>query len=156
MATREPIMPTTCDHCGDSFNTSRQHPRQYCSIACEEGRGPLADDHPSSANFWLHVQGNPEAIVNRAVVACGLKRTCYSPDWHRDPSDYHSSAIVDHDEANEILVRLDDVFLGTVIDYSEGVYTLEREDMETGETHRREVEDCEMLAQLRRDQWWID
>jgi len=62
-------MATTCNHCGQPFNTSQAHPRRHCSIACEEGRGPVPIDDPSSDMYHRHLQGNPEALVGMALVS---------------------------------------------------------------------------------------
>jgi hypothetical protein len=66
---RAPITPTSCERCGKLFNTSEQHPRRYCSIACEEGRGPLPDRDPRSPNFCHFVQGNPERLVDTVAIS---------------------------------------------------------------------------------------
>lgn len=58
-----PTVPTTCDNCGKHFNTDRQHPRSYCSIACEEGRRAPPISEPESDGYHLHVKAEPEALV---------------------------------------------------------------------------------------------
>lgn len=153
---QSPKMPTTCDRCGTAFNTSQDHPRRYCSIACEEGRGPLPESDPRSPDFHLHVQGNPKSLIGKAVVANGLKRTCYSPDWHKMPHQYDSRRRVDHDSEEEILVLTDDVYLGKVVDYRKGKYVLEKENLETGDILIRGVQDSTTVAQLRRENWRVD
>jgi hypothetical protein len=72
---RAPITPTSCKRCGKLFNTSEQHPRQYCSIACEEGRGPLPDRDPRSPNFCQFVQGNPERLVGTVAISANVDTT---------------------------------------------------------------------------------
>jgi len=149
-------MPTTCNHCGKPFNTSAVHPRRYCSIACEEGRGPRAQSDPASPDFWLHVQGNPETLVGRALVARGLKFCDYSPDWHRPPERYDVNDIVSIDREEQEFVRHDDVYLGRVAEYDGGEYVIEHEDMETGEITHRRVDDSMVLSLIRQDTWWVD
>jgi len=151
-----PTRPTTCDRCGKPFNTSDQHPRRYCSIACEEGRSPLPESNPASPGFHLHLQGQPEALVGSVLVANCLKRTCYSPEWHRGPESYNRGQIVSHDEENEILVYETSEVLGKVVDYENGEYVVEHEDIESGEITTRRFDDSMTVAQIRKDVWWAD
>lgn len=153
---QEPITPTMCDRCGNHFNTSEVHPRQYCSIACEEGRTPLPESDPASNNFHLYVQGNPEALVGNWLVARGLKRTCYAPKWHKNPADYSPRTIVSHDKSEEVLFYKTDVVIGKVYGYHDGVYDVEYENMETGEFSERKLDASLVVDQLRRDDWWVD
>jgi len=150
-----PIRPTTCDRCGEPFNTSDQHPARYCSIACEEGRSPLPVSDPASDGYHLHLQGEPSALVGKEVLAVGLKRTCYAPDWHKNPDQYSPQRLVSHDEESQTIVVSDEVFLGSVVAYDRGEYVIEHEDMETGEISRRRVKDSVALAQVRNDRWWV-
>lgn len=149
-----PTRPTTCDRCGKPFNTSDQHPRRYCSIACEEGRSPLPESDPASDGYHLHLQSQPEALVGREVLAVGLKRTDYSPDWHKSPDQYSPRRIVSHNESDTTLVLNDEVFLGTVVSFENGQYTLEHEDIETGEITRRTVDASIAVSQIRQENWW--
>jgi hypothetical protein len=153
---QEPMQSMMCAHCGELFKTSQQHPRKYCSIACEEGRGPIPMSNPQSPDYHLYVQGEPEAILGRVLVANGLKRVNYSPDWCRGPDDWYSATIVDHDSENEIYVREDDVVLGHVVDYRDGNYVVEHEDIETGEITVREIDDSTLVSMIRQDRWWVD
>lgn len=149
-----PTRPTTCDRCGKPFNTSDQHPRRYCSIACEEGRSPLPESDPASDGYHLHLQSQPEALVGREVLAVGLNRTDYSPDWHKSPDQYSPRRIVSHNESDTTLVLNDEVFLGTVVSFENGQYTLEHEDIETGEITRRTVDASIAVSQIRQENWW--
>ena len=156
MAQQEPTMPTTCDHCGKPFNTSAVHPRNYCSIACEEGRAPLPMSDPSSPDFHLHVKGEPRALVGKTLVANGLSLVDYSPDWCKGPNDWSHGVVTDVDVENQTYVRKDDVVLGKIVDYGADGYTVEHEDMETGELTTRTIHDFLMVEMLRKDRWWVD
>ena len=149
-----PTRPTTCDRCGEPFNTSDQHPRRYCSIACEEGRTPLPMSDPASDGYHVHLQGEPESLVGRELLAVGLKQTDYSPDWHKKPDQYSPRAIVDHDEENTSLVLKDEAYLGTVVAFEQGEYVVERENIETGEVSTRRIDASVAVSQLRQDRWW--
>jgi len=151
-----PTRPTTCDRCGEPFNTSDQHPRRYCSIACEEGRTPLPMSDPASEGYHLHLQGEPSALVGKVLVARCLKRTCYSPDWHRGPDNYSRSELVSHDEENEIIVYKTSQPLGTVVAHENGEYVVEHEDIETGEITTRRFNDSMTVAQIKDERWWAD
>lgn len=152
----EPTMPTTCDHCGKAFNTSRQHPKNYCSIACEEGRAPLAKSDPASEGYHLHLQGEPESLVGKTLVANAFKRTCYSPDWHRDYDDYNSREIVSHDPENEVLVVKRDVVIGTVTAYENGHYVVETENLETGTMVTQRINPSDAVSKIKDNRWWVD
>lgn len=157
MARPEPTMATTCNYCGKAFKTSQQHPRRYCSIACEEGRGTRAMDDPQSPDYHLHLQANPESLVGKEVLASGLKRVDYSSHWSKDPDDWRTCDIVSVDEENLTYVRKDDVFLGRVVDYGADGYTIERHTGErASDVTTRTIHDFEMVAQIRRDRWWVD
>lgn len=155
MSMEEPTRATTCDHCGKPFNTSDVHPRRYCSIACEEGRAPLPVSDPSSDGYHLHLQGNPEALVGNEILAVGLKRTDYSPEWHKNPEQYSPRRIVSHNESDNTLVLKDEVFLGTVYAFENGQYKVEHEDIETGEITRRSFDASMAVSQIRQDRWWV-
>ena len=150
-----PVRPTTCDRCGKAYNTSDQHPARFCSIACEEGRSPLPVSDPSSDGYHLHLQGEPEALVGREVLAVGLKQTDYSPDWHKSPSQYSPQRVVSHNESDTTLVVKDEVFLGTVVAYENGTYTVEHEDIESGKISQRTVDASVAVSQIRQDNWWV-
>lgn len=156
MARLEPTTTTTCDHCGEMFKCSAVHPRRYCSIACEEGRAIRAMDHPESPDYHLHLQANPESLVGKTLIASGLKRVEYAPDWCKDPSDWRQSELVSVDRDNLTYVRTDDVVLGRVVDYGADGYTVEHENIETGEITTRTIHDFQIVAQIRRDNWWVD
>lgn len=152
----EPTMATTCDHCGEPFNTSRQHPRRYCSIACEEGRAPLPQDDPASDGFWLHVQSKPEELVGFTITAGGLKFCDYSPDWHRNPSDYSRDEIVwaDHD-AQEMVVKRS-IVVGRVDDYEANQVRIAHYDRDFNLTHYHWHNASKVVAQLRTNRWWAE
>lgn len=156
MPMQEPTRPTTCDRCGKPYNTSDQHPRRYCSIACEEGRSPLPKSDPASDGYHLHVQSNPESLVGRTLVATALKRTCYAPEWHKSPSDYKQSEIVEHTESEKVIVYETIVVIGTVADYADGQYQVEHENIESGELTYRSVDDSLAVEQLRTGRWWAE
>lgn len=156
MARPEPEMATTCDHCGEPFTTSQVHPRKYCSIACEEGRGPLPMDDPQSPDYHLHLKGNPEDLVGKAVLAVGFKRVDYSPDWAKGPHYTTPTSTVWVDEEEEVYLRETDVYLGEVVEYGADGYVIEHENLETGEITERTVHDFLMVEQIRNDRWWVD
>jgi len=81
-------------------------------------------------------------------MANGLKRTCYSPDWHRLPDDYNARNIVTHDTDDEILVYETSVHLGQVKDYENGLFIVERDDTVTA------VQASTAVSQLRDSNWW--
>lgn len=151
------VTATTCEHCGRHFNTTVPHPSRYCSIGCEEGRAPLPEQHPDSDGYHLHLQAEPQSLIGRNLVAHGLKRTDYSPDWHRDLDEYNSRQKVSVDEENSILVYVNSVHLGKVVDYESGEgYTVERENLETGEVHCRTIGASLTVSQIRQDNWWVE
>ena len=147
--------PTTCDRCGKPFNTSDQHPSRYCSISCEEGRSALPVSDPSSEGYHRYLQGEPEALVGKEVLAVGLKQTDYSPEWHKSPEQYSPRRIVSHNESDTTLVVKDEVFLGTVVSFENGQYTLKHEDIESGEGTERTVNASTAVSQIRQDTWWV-
>lgn len=149
-----PTRPTTCDRCGKAFNTSDQHPSRYCSIACEEGRSALPMSDPASDGYHLHLQGNPQSLVGREVLAVGLKRTDYSPDWHKKPTQYSPRRIVEHQESDTTLILKDEVYLGRVVDLTDGVYKIRHEHMETGEEFHISVDASTVVSQIRQENWW--
>lgn len=153
---QEPQTPTMCDRCGNRFNTSEVHPRKYCSIACEEGRSPLPDSDPASGNYHLHLQGKPEALVGKWLVARGLKRTCYSPEWHRGPDGYNNHQIVEHDVSNEIITYKTDVVLGQVDEYANGAYRVRYDEQDGGISHYRWHDASMVVDQIKEDNWWVD
>lgn len=153
---QEPTTPMSCDRCGKMFNTSRQHPRRYCSITCEEGRSPLPESDPASEGYHLFLQGNPQSLIGKNLIANGLKRTCYSPDWHRDVSDYSSRELVSHDSESETLVRKDDVPLGQVVAFEGGEYVVEKENIKSGEIRTFTVDASLTVSQIQNDRWWVE
>lgn len=146
----EPTTPMICDRCGKRFNTSGVHPSQYCSISCEEGRTPVPENDPNSDYYHRHLQAEPQALVGQHLVAHGLKRTDYSPEWHRDPSEYNYNQRVEIDRENTVLIYKDAVHLGKVIDWPKGEYTLEKE----GEI--RTVDASLVVSQIRQGNWWAE
>lgn len=160
MAPEPPTATMECSRCGTTFKGNpRSQPlgsKNYCSIGCEEGKGPLPDDSPQSPNHWLHVQGDPETVIGQWLLATGLKRVDYSPEWCRDPSSVSSAELVYVNEHEEVFVRRTSVCIGKIVSYQDGTYVVERENLETGEVHTREISDSVLLAQLRRDQWWVE
>lgn len=151
----EPTRPTTCDHCGKHFNTSAVHPSRYCSIACEEGRAPRAISDPRSDGYHLHLQGNPEALVGKTLVANALKRTCYSPEWHKSPDDYNPRKIREHDTSEETIVYETIQVIGKVTNYENGEYTVVHDAVE-GERVTQHISDSATVNQIRKDEWWVD
>lgn len=150
----EPMRPTTCDRCGEPFNTSDVHPRRYCSIACEEGRTPLPISDPSSEGFHIHLRNEPADLIGCALVTRAIKRTCYSPDWHRSPEDYKRHKIISHDTEEEILVYKTTNYLGRVEDMSDGMYHISRE---TEDGHRMiSVPVSDVVNFIRAETWWAE
>jgi len=159
MAQQPPTATMSCARCGQLFTGNpRSQPLgrdNYCSISCEEGRSPRAMSDPQSPDYHLYLKGDPEALVGKTLLASGLKHVDYSADWCKGPDEWSHGTIVDVDAPNLTYVRKDDVVLGTVVDY-DGHYTVEHEDMETGEITRRRIKDMLLVDQLRRDRWWVD
>lgn len=159
MAQQPPTATMSCARCGQLFKGNpRSQPLgrdNYCSIACEEGRGPRAMSDPQSPDYHLYLKGNPKDLVGKAIVADGLKLVDYSPDWCKGPDDWKNCTIVDHDEHDASYVRKNGVFLGKVVDY-DGEYVLERENIETGEVTTRRIGDMLMVEQLKFDRWWVE
>lgn len=146
-----------CPRCKETFVTDAQHPSNYCSIACEEGRSPLPMDNPASDGYHLHLQAEPESLIGKTVVANCLKRTCYSPDWHRSPSDYNSRSIVSHDSDKEVLVYKTDSVVGEVTDYENGRYRISRTVDEPVEGVVSKWVDASMVvSQIRQERWWAE
>lgn len=160
MAQQSPTATMKCDHCGELFEGNpRTQPlgrANYCSISCEEGRGPLAMSDPQSLDYHCYLKGNPEALVGKTLVAKALKYVDYSADWCKGPEGWEYGTVVDHDEQDVSYVRVDDIPLGKVYAYEQGQYLVEHEDLETGEVTRRSIDDTLMVAQIRRDRWWAD
>lgn len=158
---RSPMTRTmTCAHCSTQFRGNpRSQPvgsKDYCSIACEEGRGTLPDSSPQSPNYWLHVRDNPNQIVGSHLIAAGLQLFDYSPDWSRGPEGLHSSEIHDHMPEKKLYVRRLSVVVGKIASYDSGLFTVEQEDRETGEVTYRSIQADVLLDQFRRDQWWVE
>jgi|APHM01.1.fsa_nt_gi hypothetical protein len=86
----------------------------------------------------------------------GLKRTCYAPDWHRDPDQYNTTQKVYHDEENKILIYVDSINLGQVISMKNGQYIIEHENIETGTLTVREYDVSLTISQIRQDRWWAE
>jgi hypothetical protein len=111
---------------------------------------------PSSEGYHLHLQSEPESLVGKTLVANALKRTCYSPEWHKSPSDYNRGQIVSDEETEEVIVYETIQVIGTVVDYENGQYVVEHEDIETGEVSTRRISDSTTVSQIRQDEWWVD
>lgn len=148
----------TCAHCGQRFEGNpRSQPLgrdNYCSIGCEEGLNPVPMDDPQSPDYHLHLKAEPESLVGKRIIATGRKLVDYSPEWANGP-DNSLTGLVWVDQDDELYVREDDVYVGEVIDY-DGYYTIERENIETGEIHRRRVKDMLVVDQIRNDRWWVE
>lgn len=110
---------------------------------------------PLSPDYHLHLKGHPEALVGESLVARGLKQVNYSADWCKGPDDWSHGVVVSHNPDDVAYVRKDDVYLGEVVEY-DGHYTIEREDMDTGEITTRRIKDMLVVAQIREDRWWVD
>jgi hypothetical protein len=104
----------------------------------------------------LFLKGEPEALVGETVIASGLKYVDYSADWCKGPEDCSFDTIVDVNEPDLTYIRKDSVVLGTVVDYGPDGYTVEHENIETGEITYRTIDDSTMIAQIRSDRWWVD
>jgi len=155
MAQQEPITPTTCDHCGKAFNTSAVHPRRYCSIACEEGRGTLAQSHPESPGYHLYLQGNPESLVGKWLVASGLSLVDYSPDWCKGPDDWSHGVVQSHDPESETYIRKDDVVIGRVYGYHDDEYFVNAGKADE-EKEERVIDSSIVVEQVNNGCWWVD
>ena len=151
-----PIRPTTCNRCGKHFNAPADRVPRFCSIACEEGRGPLPDSDPSSPFFHRHIQGNPHAIVGHHIQSKGLKRTCYSPNWHKSPDEYRNVDIIEHDSENEILVLKRQQHLGKVKEIDGNTAIIEKWTVEEDKHIKIEVSMSTVVSMLRQDLWWSD
>lgn len=153
----EPTTPMTCKRCGKRFNTGAWHPRKYCSIACEEGRSPLPQSDPRSEGYHLHLQSEPESLVGKTLVGKAFKRTCYSPDWHRDPEDYKPRNIVEHDEENEVITYQKSIVIGEVVrTLSQGTYLIERDNPVSTGVSVFQVDISKTVEKIRRGEWWAD
>ena len=148
-ATQEPETTAKCQHCGELFRTSEQHPRRYCSVMCEDGRAPKPISDPSSEGYHLHVQGKPQALVGKTLIAKGYKYSDdVTEDWHKSPSDLPTVWISDDGEA---LVYENSMVVGTVTGFDEaGYYTIEKDGA------RKRVLPSEVVAKVRRDEWWVE
>lgn len=155
----EATQPTTCNRCGESFNTSAQNPRRYCSIACEEGWSALPQSDPESDGYHLHLQGEPQSLVGKVLVGTGLRRTDYSPDWHKSPDQYNSRDTVSIDRENTILIYQTDIIIGQVVDYNKdtGTYTVEKEydTKERQYTANKKIDTTVVVSEIRQDNWWV-
>lgn len=149
-----------CSHCGELFKGNpRSQPlgrADYCSVMCEEGKGPLPIDDPASPDYHLYLKGNPEDLVGKSIIACGLKYVDFSPDWCKGPHYTTPSRTIACNEREEWYIRRDEVFLGTVVEYGADGYVIEHEDSETGEITERTVHDFLMVEQLKEERWWAD
>jgi len=102
------------------------------------------------------VQAEPETLIGKTLVANALTRTCYSPEWHKSPDSYNRARIIDHDSENEVLVLTDQVVIGNVASYGAGGYTIECENMETGEVTERTIHDFLMTSMLKDERWFVE
>lgn len=109
---------------------------------------------PASEGYHLHLQANPDDLLGRAVVVSAIKRTCYSPDWHRNPEDYPKRVIRSHDEEKEILVYETEEYLGRVESRGNGLYHISRE---TDDGHRMiSVPVSDVVHLIREGTWWAE
>jgi hypothetical protein len=111
---------------------------------------------PQSRDFHLYVKGNPHTLVDRTLLADGLKRVDYSEDWCKAPNDWCATAIVDTNRESCTYVRRDTVVLGEVVEYGVDGYTVEHENIETGEVTTRTIHDSLMVEQLKEENWWVE
>lgn len=121
----------SCDRCGTSFRGNPQSQPlngEFCSVACEEGRTPLPRKDPGSPGYPNFIRQNPEELVGRTLIAMCLKRTDYSPNWHKNPDDYGRTQTVEVDRENTILIYKTDAVLGDVVAYDEETdsYTIDK------------------------------
>lgn len=114
---------------------------------------PMSD--PSSPDYHLHLKGTPEALVGKMILASALKLVDYSPDWARGPDSLPNREVVWHDAESELYIRKSSVVVGTVVDY-DGQYTIEHENVETGEITTRRMSDILVVSQIRNGRWWVD
>lgn len=144
----------TCDRCGKHF---RGNPRSqplgstYCSLSCEEGKTPLPSNEPASPRFFAHIKSNPGDLIGYHLVADGLKRTCYSPEWHRAPESVPRSELVSVDRDEEVMVYQTAVHLGEVVDYTNGLFIVQDTDGKNRAFQARTA-----VSQLKSGNWWAE
>lgn len=151
---RSETQAMTCDRCGKQF---RSNPRSqplgstYCSLSCEEGKTPLPSNEPASPRFFAHIKGHPGDLIGYHLVADGLKRTCYSPEWHRDPESVPRSELVSVDRDSKVMVYQTPVHLGKVVDYENGLFIVQDPDGQN-----RAVQADTVIGQLKNSNWWAE
>ena len=155
MMSATPETTAKCQHCGELFRTSEQHPRRYCSVMCEDGRRAKSIDDPSSEGYHLHLQGEPQALVGKTLIAEGLKYSDdVTEDWHKSPDELATVWLSD-DETE--LVYKTSMVVGVVTGFDEsGHYTIEKEYLETGEIVEKRVMPSDVLERIRNDTWWVE
>ena len=149
---REPRHTKKCPQCNELHQNRHS---QYCSVLCEEGKRAPPISDPRSEGYHLHLQGEPEHLVGKTLVAKGLKYTDdVTEDWHKSPSDLPT---VWQSNDGEELVYETTTVIGTVAGFDEdGYYIIEKEYLETGELTVKRVLPSDVVAKVRRDEWWVE
>ena len=120
---------------------------------CEEGRRAPPISDPSSEGYHLHLQGEPEALVGRTLIARAYKFTDdVTEDWHKSLDDLPT---VWRSENGESAVYKSDTVVGTVAELDNGDYIIE-DDLSSEELITKRVSASSVVSLIRRDTWWAE
>jgi hypothetical protein len=112
-------------------------------------------DDPMSPDYHLYLKGNPEALVGRTLVCCGLQLVDYSPDWCKNPDDWSPGVVVSVDEENQTYVRKSNDVVGKVTHY-DGDYHIEYDNPETEHPNIRRMKDSTVIHLIRMGRWFAE
>lgn len=110
------------------------------------------ESSPSSEGFHLYIRNNPYELVGRKLEARALKQTCYSPSWHKSPSEYDT--MVSHREDTKTIVYRTLAGVGRVIDFDGKYFILEREHPDTREQYEQRIPHGVVVDKLEREEWF--
>ena len=120
---------------------------------CEEGRRAPPISDPSSEGYHLHLQGEPEALVGRTLIARAYKFTDdVTEDWHKSLDDLQTVWVA---EDGESAVYKTDTVVGKVYDYDGECYLVE-DDLRSGAVVTRRIPASSVVSLIRRDTWWAE
>jgi len=140
---------------------------------CEEGRRAPPISEPSSEGYHLHLQGEPEALVGRTLIARAYKFTDdVTEDWHKSLDDLQTVWVA---EDGESAVYKTDTVVGKVYDYDGECYLVEfeirdgesphscasqscsaQDDLRSGAVVTRRIPASSVVSLIRRDTWWAE
>lgn len=150
MSLREPRVTKQCPQCKE-LHQSRHS--KYCSVMCEEGRRAPPISEPSSQGYHLHLQGEPEALVGRTLIARAYKFTDdVTEDWHKSLDDLPTVWVA---EDGESAVYKTDTVVGKVYDYDGKCYHVE-DDLRSGAVVTRRIPASSVVSLIRTDTWWAE